>query len=237
MPRKRREDVIELTREKILDAARQNMAKHGSAGLSLREIARSIDMTAPAIYYYFASLDELITALILDAFNAMADALEVARDKKLSEGGTAAQALFEVCLTYRTWAIEHQTDFELIYGTPIPDYDAPSEITTPAAARSGDVFGKLIYMALQSGIFHPLPPYDVVPPAIADHLRELYNAPALDTEIMLSNYLTAVGWPQLHGIIMLEIFGHIGPFVGDVAAFYQQQVINMMKAIGFTEPF
>ena len=56
MPRKRCEDMIALTREKILYAVRQNMAERGASGLSLWEITRTIDMTAPAIYY-FASLD------------------------------------------------------------------------------------------------------------------------------------------------------------------------------------
>ncbi len=81
MPRKRREDVYEFTRTKILGAARQSMAERGAANLSLREIARSLDLSAPALYHYFASLDDLITALVLDAFTAMADALEAARDR------------------------------------------------------------------------------------------------------------------------------------------------------------
>jgi AcrR family transcriptional regulator len=231
MPRKRREDVIEFTREKILEAARQIMAQQGSAALSLREIARSVEMTAPAIYYYFASLDDLITALVLEAFNAMADALETARDTVLAEGGSPIQVLFAVCLAYRAWAVEHLTDFELIYGTPIPGYHAPEASTSAAASRSGEVFRQLILAVLQSGDMRPIPPYDSVPPAIQTHLRNTYS-PDLDEAMMLSIYLTAVGWTQLHGIIMLEVFEHVQSMVGNVEDFYRDQVIHMMASFG-----
>ena len=62
----------------IKAVARQQMAEHGTAGLSLRGIAREMGITAPAIYNYFPRLDDLITALIVDAFTALADAMEAA---------------------------------------------------------------------------------------------------------------------------------------------------------------
>ncbi len=232
MPRKRREDVIELTRKKILHAARRGMAERGTAGLSLREIARSIDMTAPALYYYFASLDDLITTLVLEAFNALADALEAARDRELVHGHTVSQALFEVCLAYREWAVEHPTDFELIYGTPIPGYEAPAEITAPAAGRSGEVFGELIESAIQVGELQPTALYGTVSPALRDHMRDYYHTPVLDESIVQAAHYTAIGWPQLHGIVMLELFNHIQPLVGNVETFYREQVIRMFTAIG-----
>lgn len=234
MARKRREDVIELTREKILAAARKQMAERGTAGLSLREIARSIDMTAPALYYYFASLDDLITALVLDAFNAMADALEAARNQALARGSTTTQALFEVCLAYRGWSVSHLTDFELIYGTPIPGYHAPETITTPAAARSGDVFRTMLLELIKAAELHPTPAYRNVPAAVKTHLIGYYHDPDLDEATMQSIYLTAVGWTQLHGIVMLEVFEHIQPLVGNVEDFYRDQVIHMMETLGIS---
>ena len=65
-----------------------------------------------------------------------------------------------------------------------------------------------------------------------DHLRAYYHDPDLAEAIMHSAYLTAVGWPQLHGIVMLELFEHIQPLVGDVEEFYRQQVMHMMRTLG-----
>ncbi|MBL8166000.1 MAG: helix-turn-helix transcriptional regulator, partial [Anaerolineae bacterium] len=79
MPRSRNEELNVANIQAIKDTARQLMAEHGTDGLSVRGIAKVLGITPPAIYHYFASLDELITALITDNFNALADALEAAR--------------------------------------------------------------------------------------------------------------------------------------------------------------
>ena len=78
MPRPRNQDAREELSEAIKATARQQMAAQGTAGLSLRAIARDLGMTAPAIYHYFPRLEDLITALVVDAFNGLADAMETA---------------------------------------------------------------------------------------------------------------------------------------------------------------
>ena len=84
------------------------MAEHGTAGLSLRGIGREMGITAPAIYNYFPRLDDLITALIVDAFTALADAIEAAEVAVQSEApGTKILAS---CLAYREWAMAHPVD-------------------------------------------------------------------------------------------------------------------------------
>jgi AcrR family transcriptional regulator len=75
MPRIRRTEIHDTIREDIKGTARRLMAEGGTAGLSLRAIARAMDSTAPAIYTYFPTLDDLITALIVDAFNGLADTM------------------------------------------------------------------------------------------------------------------------------------------------------------------
>ena len=133
MAQTRREKQHISTQEEIKQVARRLMAEQGTAALSSRMIAREMGLTAPALYHYFASRDELITALIVDAFNALADALEEARDEAAT--GSAREQLVQTLLTYRRWALEHPIDFQLIYGNPIPGYEAPRELTVPAAER------------------------------------------------------------------------------------------------------
>jgi AcrR family transcriptional regulator len=97
--------------ERIKQAARAQMVQHGTAGISLRGIARELDITAPAIYNYYPRLDDLITALIVDAFIALADA---SRPPRTPSSPAAGWPILASCLAYREWAIAHRWTFQLI---------------------------------------------------------------------------------------------------------------------------
>lgn len=228
MARTRRERQYAATLDEIKATARQVMLREGSAGLSLREIARTMGMTAPALYHYFPNRDALVTALIVDAFNALADALEQAR---VGTPGPAAAQLLAAMHAYRAWALAHPADFGLIYGNPIPGYEAPRDATVPAAARSLRVFVTMIGAALASGELQPAPAYQSVPPGLAAHLAELplVGAAAGDLRAL---YLATLAWPRIHGSIMLELFNHLQPVVGDTAAFYQIQAEDLLRGFG-----
>jgi AcrR family transcriptional regulator len=231
----RREQRREDTLQSIKAAARQQMAEGGSVALSLRGIAASMGMTAPAIYRYFPNRDALITALIVDAFNALADALIVVRDAEQQAGAHPFEQLSVILLAYRDWAVTHRTDFELIYGNPIPGYDAPREVTVPAVVRGFEVIVGAIEAGMHTPRYQPRPPYDVVPEHTRAHIAELIardGYPVSERAL----YLGVVGWGQLHGIIMLELFGHIQSVVGDVAHHYHEQVRCMMQAMGMSPP-
>ena len=150
-PRPKREYARERTdmMTQIKTVARQQMAEHGTAGLSLRGIAREMGITAPAIYNYFPRLDDLITALIVDAFTALADAIQAAEVAEESE--KCGPKIIASCLAYREWAIGHPVDFQLIYGNPIPGYIAPAEITVPLARRPFDGLFRLFFEAHRTG--------------------------------------------------------------------------------------
>lgn len=228
MARKRQEAVHQATLQEIKDTARALMAETGTAGLSIRGIAKVMELTPPAIYNYFASLDDLITALITDNFNALADALETARD---NQNGNAVKKLLAVLLAYRQWAVDHPVDFQLNYGNPIPGYIAPGEITVPAVVRSFAVTVGLIEEIFQQGLAVPTPPYDQVPTRAETTIRDMIERDGYPIS-PLSMYLGVIGWGQLHGVIMLEIFNHIQAIVGDTEAHYVQQVHNLLRGMG-----
>ncbi len=205
----------------IKAVARQQMAQHGTAGLSLRGIAREMGITAPAIYNYYPRLDDLITALIVDAFNALADAIEAAESAVASE--TTWPRILASCLAYRAWAIAHPVDFQLIYGNPIPGYVAPAEITVPLARRTFDGLFRLFLEAYQSGELAIPAEYASVPPRITAHLATwLPEAGVAFPDALLC--LLMSGWARIHGMVMLELFEHLGPVVGDAAAFYRYEL-------------
>jgi AcrR family transcriptional regulator len=232
MARKRQDALHETMTGEIKRAARKLMAEYGTAGLSIRAIAREMDITAPGIYHYFGSLDDIITALITDAFNALADAIEAARDA-LPESDTVGR-LTAVLLAYRGWAHEHPVDFQLIYGSPIPGYHAPREVTVPAVIRGFVVIVGLIAQLYEQGLAEIPPEYQRIPESVRRRLREIAERDNYPVSEAVLN-IGILGWTRLHGIIMLELFNHLPPVVGDVDAFYRAELRHIMIDFGVKE--
>jgi AcrR family transcriptional regulator len=194
------------------------MAAHGTAGLSMRAIARQLDLTAPALYYYYKSLDDLITALIFEDYHALADAMEAARRAAADQG--YAEQLITVLETYRQWALDHPVDFMLISGNPIPGYEAPGELTTPAAARVLAVPLDIIAVGMAAGVFHAPPEAPDLPEPVYQVLARIAARHSPDTPISAA-YFAVLGWTQVHGLVSLELYQALQPVVGDTALFYR----------------
>jgi AcrR family transcriptional regulator len=229
MPRVRDDSIYEEMQTKIKAVARQQMADGGTASISLRGIATALQVTAPALYRYYPTRDDLITALIVDAFNALADALEAAEVAHASANAPAQ--LMAVLHAYRQWALEHPTDFQLIYGNPIPGYDAPSDVTVPAVSRTFIPLMRPMVIALNNGDFTPQTPFTQVPTHNAAHIQALIERGGYPISVSTFN-IGMMLWVHIHGVIMLELFHHIGPNVGDVDAFYDSTLRALLTAMG-----
>src|ERR1700753_3303628 len=119
----------ELTRE-IKQEARRQLGAAGAQQLSLRAVARQLGMVSSALYRYFPSRDDLLTALIIDAYNALGAAAEQAA-ARVPAG--AFRGRWHACAAAaRAWAIAHPHEYALIYGSPVPGYQAPAETIAPA---------------------------------------------------------------------------------------------------------
>ena len=221
MPRKRREELREATIADIKAAARKLMGEHGTAGLSIRAIAREIDMTAPALYYYYDNLDDLVTALIFDDYHALAEAMETARDA--AAGQPYRDQLLAVMLQFRQWALEHPVDYMLISGNPIPGYEAPSDLTTPAAARVMAVSVGILADGIAAGEFNVPPEAADLPDTVANALRQIAQERGYDTPVS-AVYLAVSGWAQVHGLVSLELYHATQPVIGDTEAFYHRRL-------------
>jgi len=184
--------------------------------LTLRGIGRELGVTAPAIYNYFPHLDDLITALIIDAFTDLGEAMQAA-DSGAPSARPADRALAQ-CLAYRRWATEHPLDFQLIYGNPIPGYIAPADITIPLARRPFLGLFACFLEAHQAGELQ-------IPAAYAGVPAETHHAISAWQQlsgIQMPDALLALllsGWARIHGMVMLELFHHIQPLVGEGEAF------------------
>lgn len=230
MPRPRREDLRQETAEEIKATARRQMQERGTAGLSLRAIAREMEITAPAIYNYFPSLDDLITALIVDAFNAIGDAMENAECEV--EGEAVAPKFWASALTYRAWALENPVQFQLIYGNPIPGYAAPAEITGPLAFRPFRGMFRMMVQGMETGEINLPPSYQNIPAEIAAHFETWKDTQSIADVPNEAIYALMSGWTRIHGMVILEILHHSTPGIGHTDIFYREEVKNYMRHLG-----
>jgi AcrR family transcriptional regulator len=221
----------DLTIAEIKATARQQMAESGTAGVSLSAIARAMEISAPALYRYFASRDDLVTALIVDAFNDLADAIQAAESAVTSK--TCAPKIAASCLAYREWAIAHPVDFQLIYGNPIPGYVAPAEITVPLARRPFEGLARLFLEAYQIRELVVPAEYVPIPASITAHFATWLPQAGYDFPDALLCLLMS-GWARIHGMVMLELFEHLSPVVGDSAAFYRHELGAFFRQLGMT---
>lgn len=227
-----RERVQQATREEIKATARRQMARDGAAALSLRAIAAEMGLTAPALYRYYKNRDELVTALIVDSFHALGAALDIAG--AACDPGDIPGQFVAMMGAYRDWALANRADFTLIYGTPLPDYHAPREITVPAVIRSTGALLALLVRAWQSGLLTE-PAAGSLPEALREHFVA-FGAEHLEAPVPPAIlHIGIAGWAHLQGLIMLEVFGHLAPTVGDPAAFYRLAVLDELARLGLRD--
>ncbi|GAA2381034.1 MULTISPECIES: TetR/AcrR family transcriptional regulator [Streptomyces] len=204
------------TRE-ILDAARRQVTEKGPEGLSLRGIARDLRMSVQSLYHYFPSRDALITGLITATYDDLADAVRAAIDT--APDGDAVTRVLAGTEGYRRWAITHPEEFQLLYGTPLRNYAAPPDgPTTQAMRRISAIFHEELF-----GGFTPeqLAAADTarLSPELGSHLDAMADGtlPPPATSLLLSL------WGHMHGLVVLEVFGHT-TFIG---AAHQAELFRM----------
>lgn len=217
----------ELTNE-IKEAARRHLAAEGASRLSVRAIARELGMVSSALYRYFPSRDDLLTALIIDAYDSLGTAAETA-----DRSGPAADARRRwrsVCASVRAWALAHPHEYSLIYGSPVPGYEAPQDTIAPAS-RVGLVLVGIVRDAWSSGAID-LPENGPVPdPELA---AQLANLSAQITMSVPAPVLTRclIAWTQLFGMISFELFGQLVGSVDPSDAFFAHTVELMADFLG-----
>lgn len=205
-PRRTRAEMDEL----VLAVGRRQLAEHGAAGLSLREVARELGVVPSGVYRYVASRDELLTRLLDDAFSSLADAVE--QDiAGITEPRTRMRTLAHAM---RTWALAHPAQWALIYGSPVPGYHAPAERTSGPGLR----LTRHGLQAAADGAFRTPGTEDddaarLSPPFVAQAVEEL-QVEATAPQVTAATR----AWTALLGAVSAEVFGHFGPLSPDDGA-------------------
>lgn len=199
----RRERTRAATVDEIKQTALAIMRENSTTDIRFADIAREMGLTAPALYRYFADRDELLTAMIADAFvdlgAAIAGAMAELDDDQLGERLLAgAQA-------YRQWATRDPQRFALIFGIPVPGYQAPQEGPTVDAAQSAmNNLGDIVRTAMTLGLAQT-PLVADVGPALDHCLSEKH--PLEDPIPLVHRQSMLHAWSALHGFVCLEAYG------------------------------
>jgi len=205
----------ETVRE-IKAAALDQLAEAGPGGLSLRGVARAVGMTVQSLYHYFDSRDALLTELIREGHDALADAVRAAADA--TRGEAPARRRVAASTAFRSWALANRSAFLLLFGTPVPGFAPdPAAGTSLAAWRLAAPFADVLFddwtPAQLAAV--PLPPGGepmasvTMPPPPAplhdeyDHRAATLPAGALALFIELRG--------RMHGLVMLEMLNHLAP--------------------------
>lgn len=220
----------EITAE-ILGTARRHLEREGAAGLSLRAIARDLGMVSSAVYRYVASRDELLTLLIVDAYDSLGDVTEASLVATVD--AAPRDRWVAAALTIRSWAVEHPHEYSLLYGSPVPDYAAPQDTVIPGT-RVSLALVRIVRDAHHAGqLKRPRSTRaDIdLTPAVAGDLRAL--ADSIDLGLPTTAMFDAlVAWTQLFGLLSFELFGQTRGLVQDHAAFFHDTSLAMAARLG-----
>ncbi|GAA2220346.1 MULTISPECIES: TetR/AcrR family transcriptional regulator [Streptomyces] len=204
-----RERYRAQVRAEIKDRAWEQIATAGASALSLNAIAKQMGMSGPALYRYFGGRDELITELVRDAYRSLADAVRAAAAKDGPDVRVLAHAL-------RDWALEDPQRYFLIYGTPVPGYHAPDDIT----AIASEIMAHLLDACAEVGGDAPEGPFDT---HLAEHRDWADGHPA--PPAALHRALTF--WTRLHGVLSLELAGHFTGMRFDPALLFTAELDDL----------
>jgi AcrR family transcriptional regulator len=191
----------------IKETAWGQIAEFGAPTLSLRAISRALGITAPAIYNYFKRRDDLVTALIIDAYTSFGDWQINARDEVSADD--LAGRFEKIGMAYRDWALTYPQRYQLIFGTPIPGYEAPMEQVMPYAARSLGVLLSVVEALRLAGKLK----IDNFPQASPGYEESFTVWKKYGGEAdILSLSISVLIWSHVHGLVSLEIAQNTPPF-------------------------
>jgi AcrR family transcriptional regulator len=208
-PRRTHAQARAEMRDGILRLGREQLATRSAADLSVREIARGLGVASSAVYRHVKNRDELVTLLVIDAYNDLADATV-----PLPHSDDAGQfsRLSSLAHRVRSWAVANPSRWALIYGTPVPGYAAPPDETTPAGTR---VMVALLEILSRGTLSDQAP----TPPPSTALAAELQSSAGELGMAQLPPQLLAAGvdaWISLIGTVSAEVFNQLG---SDLTAF------------------
>jgi len=232
-PRTARERAREQITAEILAAARERLTRGGPSELSLRAVARDVGMVSSAVYRYFPSRDDLLTALLVLAYDEVGAAAEQA-DAAVADRDDVSGRWWAACRAVRHWAATHPGDYALLYGSPVPGYQAPADTIAPATRVVLVLIGITLDAQRLGAQPRPTPPgssgqlVETVGDALAFlDARGLETPPEVAVRLLMA-------WTTLFGTISFELFGHLVGSVSEPRDYFDEVVARLATDLGIT---
>ena len=237
----RRDRLRAATTEEIIQTARRLLVASGPKAMSLRAIASDMGMTAPGLYRYFDSYEELLRHVCANIFTELGQDIQQAIDAAAAGPGpepvteTLTIKMVAACREFRRWALNHQPEFALLFGVPLPGFDDGRwDIADECALAFAGTFFTL-FLELWSRAPFPVPAAEQIDPGLRDQL--VRYGEALGADIPVGAVLTFLRcWTVLYGAVALEVFGHIRFALEDAAPMFEITLGDLASLVGLRYP-
>jgi AcrR family transcriptional regulator len=242
---RRRDRLRAATTREIIETARRLLVTQGPEGASLRAIAREMGMTAPALYRYYGSHEELLRHVVASIFTDLSDyvrgAIHSAADgapADIASSDVMALKLIAGCRAFRAWTLGHVPEFSLIFGSPLPGLEVLHEIQRDPTIDCGYQFGQ-VFLDLFGDLYRkypfPIPADDDIQPSLRNQLARFRDG--MDSDLPLGALQTFLRcWVRLYGAVSLEAFGHIKFALDDPEPMFELMLSDLASIVGLRYP-
>ena len=232
IPSTPRSRAREQTMRDIVRIGREHLATDGAAALSLRAVARDLGLVSSAVYRYVASRDELLTLLVVDGYGELGDAV----DASLAgvDRSDHASRMRAIGRAVRAWGLAEPATYALLFGSPVPGYEAPAERTTGPGTR---VVVRLVEVwedAWQAGAV-TVDEGAVSPRRLSRDLARIRRQMGITApDELIARGLFA--WAALFGCVTWEVFGQYGTATfADPADLFERHLAALVETVGLGE--
>jgi AcrR family transcriptional regulator len=241
----RRDRLRAATTQEIIQTARKLLVQEGPNAVSLRAIAREMGMTAPALYRYFGSHEELLRHVVADIFTELANhvrsAVHTAVDGSpadMTDAEVMGVKLIAGCREFRAWTLAHVPEFSMIFGSPLPGLEYLHEITRDPSVDCGYQFGQ-VFLDLFGDLYRrrpfSIPADDEIDPRLGEQLARYRDLAGTDLPLgALQTFLRC--WVLLYGTVSLEVFGHLKFALDDASPMFELMLSDLAPMIGLEYP-
>jgi len=208
-----RERYRAQVRQEVKEAALRQLAEAGPGALSISAIGKQLGVSGPALYRYFASRDDLLTELVIDAYHDLAKALTAATSHVPDD---RPRGRFEaLARAYRRWALAEPHRYRLLFGPPLPGYEAHAQRLVEASWAAMNLLLEVL-RGFAAGAAEPSGPLASELTAWAQQGNQRVDPGTALHAILI--------WSQLHGIVSLEIAGNFASMSIDADQLFEIQL-------------
>jgi AcrR family transcriptional regulator len=243
----RRDRLRAATKEEIIATARRLLVRDGPESVTLRAIAREMGMTAPGLYRYFSSHEELVRYLVAGIFTELAADIGAAiqgaaegqsglpEEEAHKDRAHITAEMAAACHAFRRWGLTHRPEFSLVFGVPLPGVDdGRGDIASECALEFAGVYFTL-FRKLWDAIAFPVADPSSLDPGLVEQL-ERYKV-AIGTDLPAGAVLAFLRcWMLLYGAVAMEVFGHLGFALEDPSAMFDLTISDIAALVGLEYP-